>query len=271
MNWLDELFQPVPANSLVNKTSAMVNGIEVPLAFHSRPGCDRLIILFNGAIDRKRAPDGRVFQRSSWVNELDANSLFIADPALVKRESGTIAWSQVDAENWGGNLFPQLVQAVADRLEIEPTKRLYFGSSAGGYQALVCAAADKGSSALVNNPQTDWTRYVSKSAVNATLKASFGDDHSLARLLRDAPERCRVVEWFLACKNIPSFTYLLNTASRSDVVDMAAPFERALVTLMPKIPGTEWSMHRYHNKPTGHSPLPRPATVGWINRQLAQL
>jgi hypothetical protein len=248
-----------------------VNGVPVPVALSRKDGATSLVVFYNGAVDRRRAPDARVFQRSSWSADIPAHCLYICDPALYRnRDAGAIGWSQVDETNWGGNLYHPIISAVGEVLEISPSSRLHYGSSAGGYQALVAATADKGSRALVNNPQTDWMKYTVTSAVRASLQRAFpgaaNEEPSKEQLIRT-----QIWQWFEHNQHVPEFTYLLNISSVNDLRDMMPPLRANVTRLQRTLPGLSWTAHHYSDPKSKHNPMPREDTIRWIKRSLKQM
>lgn len=270
MTWLDDLLDDESATAGVSKQSAEVDGVRVPVAFRAAPRSDRLCVFYNGAVDRQLAPDGVVFQRSSWAGEVRAHCLFISDPAILRSSRATIGWGQVSATSWLPDLLPSITSAVGARLGIEPRRRLHFGSSAGGFQALVCSAADRGSRALVNNPQTDWLRYDPRGPGDAILRDVF-DGARREQLLETAPWRARAWEWFDRCGHVPDFTYLVNGASEEDTRIQLPPLLRALDAMHARYPRAQWTVRRYFDAAAGHSPLAKAPALAAINAALAEL
>ncbi|MFD2759369.1 hypothetical protein [Gulosibacter faecalis] len=267
---LDALLEPPLAEERVTSIDVDVNGVAIPVALAPREGATKIAVFYNGAIARKLAPTGRVFQRSTWAEDVNAHCLYICDPALYNSAGGSIAWGQVDETNWAGNLYVQVVEAAGELLGVPASNRLHYGSSAGGFQAMVTAAADKGSIALVNNPQTDWTKYNIGHAVRRTLDHSFSS-RSTEEVVESFDFRARVWAWFEKLRHVPRFTYLLNAASANDLNIMHRELNDNLVKMQHEFTSAQWTTHIYYNEAQGHNPAPRPTTLQWINAQLATL
>ncbi len=230
-----------------------------------------MVVFYNGAVDRSLAPDARVFQRSTWAGDINAHCLYVCDPSLYRDpDGGPIGWGQVDESRWAGNLYTPIIQAAGELLGIPPERRVHYGSSAGGYQALVTATVDKGSRALVNNPQTDWLQYSMKSAVSTTLnRIAPGVTPEVAA--KTLSTRTRIWSWFRENDYVPRFTYLVNTASPSDLKVMMPPLRANLVQLQRRLKTATWDVHYYTNSKQKHNPLSREVTVAWLNKMLRDL
>ena len=50
-----------------------------------------MIVLFNGAVDRKKS-DLPVFQRRTWIDDIDANVLILDDPTLQMDDEMSVGW-----------------------------------------------------------------------------------------------------------------------------------------------------------------------------------
>lgn len=254
----------------IRRAVVPIDGVDLPVALRTSPGNDRLLILYNGAVDRARASDGVVFQRSSWAEEIQASCLWIADPSLLPRPGAILGWGQISEEAHLPDLIPHLVASIGEALNISPARRLHFGSSAGGFQALVCAAADAGSTALVNNPQTDWLRYEPRGPVDRVLSDVFAG-RTREQLVADMPWRARAWDWFDRAGHVPRTTYVVNTASSDDMLSQLAPFQRALEQMHPSNPGVMWEVQHYFDPVAGHSPLARRPALININEMLSRL
>lgn len=267
-NPYEDLLLPPAEGERVRSADIEVDGIAVPVGLALKEGATRLVVFYNGAVSRTIAPTARVFQRSSWAQEVDAHCLYVCDPSLYADTRGSIGWSQVDETRWGGTLYPKIVAEVSELIDVQAGRRLHYGSSAGGYQALVTAAADKGSQALVNNPQTDWFQYNIQHVVESARARSF-PELSREEILESYDYRVKVWRWFEKCQNIPEFTYLVNTASETDTAVMADGLLSNLTQMHSSHPKSKWTLHQYFNEKQNHNPLGKPQTLAWINSTLS--
>ncbi|WP_145989981.1 hypothetical protein [Corynebacterium riegelii] len=228
--------------------------------------------MLNGAVERTEERDPReVFQRRSWVDLLDANVLIMSDATIHPENGLRIGWAQ-------GNGTSALEQAMAEcvdyfrrSLQIENENILFFGSSAGGYQAIALHSRFNGSRFFVNNAQFDWTRYY-QSYVDKVLAHSF-DSISVESARRDFPLRCNVLERFLHSGSNIEGTYWLNVASRIDYKAQLPVLNAFMVrraASQPNIP-MDISVDFYVDRRAGHMPRGKELTVARINRALSEM
>lgn len=128
-------------------------GLEFPVAFTPAAGkTDNLLIKFHGAVDRsnpKRVPP--IFVPADPVLGLDWHQLSISDPLLSLYKDLRISWFVGDHEHDMQTLLPGFLKQITEQLNC--SKRVYFGTSGGGFAALLNSARDPGSIALTLNPQ----------------------------------------------------------------------------------------------------------------------
>lgn len=228
-----------------------------------------LLIAFNGAVRRKKAKNpAEIFQRSTWVHNIDSDVLFLADPTLRSDNQISIGWGQGGAGTYAIPAMAQTAFFVAEHLGVASSERVYFGSSAGGFQALQVAARDIGSRALVNNAQIDWTLYARRN-VQAICQTSY-HGRSAAEITKAYPDRTSAARAFGEFENVPRTKYLLNAASQND----AAKQLPALVAELGA--GTAPAQQRvdvsmYADPARGHNPLPKSRTITEINQMLSEV
>ncbi|OFT65264.1 hypothetical protein [Corynebacterium sp. HMSC05D03] len=231
---------------------------------------DTLLVTYNGAIQRTKAPDGIVFQRSSWLDEFESPVIQIADPTMVKHKRLQIGWAQYSKNDWSIAAMVKVIDAVRARFGLAgPARTLHYGSSAGGFQAICCATFDRGSKALVNNPQLDWS-YYNERFVNALLRDVF-EGGNIEDVRLSQPWRVSVVELFEVEGYIPETEVMLNIASAGDVQEQLKPTLEKMTKLVALGRVPLFTFGLYHDENMGHNPLARPHTVKKINSKLCSM
>lgn len=247
--------------------------VEVPCRLLTRAGADRLLVFFNGSVDRARSSSGIVFQRSSWENDFDTHCLWIADPTIARSPEIGIGWGQLNSTDFLPFTVKQLVDAADSALNDDsPLRRLYFGSSAGGFQALACASLDPGSKAVVNNPQTHWPLYPDKRAVALVMSGVLGCS-TTEQMCNKFAWRCDLRRLFECAGNAPKVEYYVNFGSRFDVDDHFRPL-REWYQAQDSLIAERFVSRSYRDGTTGrlaHNPMNREKTVTAINRVLRSL
>ena len=248
-----------------------VGSCHVPVLLRpAKNSVDALLVTYNGAIQRSKAPDGIVFQRSSWLDEFEATVIQIADPTMLKNRRLQIGWAQFSDEEWAISAYYEVIQALRERFDLVGSdKTLHYGSSAGGFQAVCCAAMDRGSTALVNNPQLDWSLY-NERFVNTLLREVFhGSKIDLVR--SEQPWRVNVIDLFEYLGYVPKTEVLLNIASPGDVEQQLKPILSRLETFRSLGNNPTFSFNFYFDANMGHNPLGKPYTIQIINNELKNL
>lgn len=146
-------------------------GGEFQCLLNIRPGSDKLFVMLCGATSRRFPhPD---FQRVSWAPAMPGSTLYVADPALGASRKLALAWYVGTVENDWGTGLAELAGVVADRLGLSSRSVITYGSSGGGFAAIVAAARLGNATAVAINPQTHVLRYHPRN-VRAMLLANFG-------------------------------------------------------------------------------------------------
>jgi len=118
---------------------------------------DALVISFHGATDRQKVALPR-FQRAFDAGPRAAY-LSISDPTLLDSDKLRLGWYS------GSENFPLraiLLELLLNTIAVlRPRRTLFFGSSGGGYAALLYAKSVEGAVSLTINPQTDILSYYS--------------------------------------------------------------------------------------------------------------
>lgn len=241
--------------------------------YHREKYQGRLFVGFNGAVERKKGKDPRmVFQRRTWADSIEASSLFISDPTLHKDNNIQIGWGQGSAFSDPLTTMAQCVDYVRERLGgIGNESILFFGSSAGGFQAIQAHSRFPGSRFVVNNAQLDWSKYYQR-YVAEILKYSHHDS-SLETLLELDPSSVNVLERFTRL-NLPfRGEYWINATSK---IDFAAQLP-VVNTFVKKLannktnPPFDFSIHYYIDQKKGHMPLAKDKTLSIVNEALSGL
>ena len=237
--------------------------VTVPALLWSRvEPTGRLVIAFNGAVRRTpgKVPQ-EIFQRRTWVDDFDADVLFISDPTLRTDNQISIGWGQGAPGRFALPAMAQTARFVAECLEVPSAARLYFGTSAGGFQALQTAARDEGSRALVNNPQIDWTKYIP--VYVTTIARQIYEGATPEETAENFPDRTSTAHAFAEFGHIPRTRCLLNAASENDALAQLP----ALVDALPAQSGERscFDVSLYSDVRGGHNPLSKAATAAAVN------
>ena len=265
---------PKPTDGKSIHFSFLFGGCKISaLYYHRSEYRDRLFVGFNGAINREAEKDPRdVFQRRTWAESIEASCLFISDPTLHQHNEIQIGWAQGSAFSRPLTAMAQCVDFIREHLEFESNRHiLFFGSSAGGFQAVQMHSRFPGSRFLVNNAQFDWSKYYQK-YVNTIMKNSH-PGKSLDELREQDPSSIDALSRFIELDIPFSGDYWVNTASK---IDYAAqlPIVNEFIANRAKLQNPailDFAIHYYFDKRSGHMPMPKEKTLTIINNALSQI
>lgn len=234
----------------------------LPFLVVPRTGADKVVVLNNGAVDHNIAQGRPVFQRSSWWHEIDHHQIFFCDPGTLGADQLSLSWGQLSKEHWVVYDAARAVKALSAQLGVqEPYRRVYYGSSAGGFMALALMAGDAGAAAVINNAQFDWTRWMA-TGLNPLREARF-DNMLPSRLRKVHPVRTNVLNMLAKRRKPVRIIYYVNLASKHDR-EVDHPMFAAFVRSHPRLTrGVE--IHSYEDPVAGHNPMSKEQTLEILN------
>ena len=148
------------------------NEKDLPIYFrlHKKEGSEKLVILFNGAVNREKTGI-MTFQRWSWAKDFDANVVNIADGTLDTGQI-QIGWGVGNEDFWFIDKIDSLIKNLMEELNVAEHNLTLYGSSSGGFQALTCGLKFPKCNVIMENAQTDVRKYY-PSAVEKLASAAF--------------------------------------------------------------------------------------------------
>lgn len=237
----------------------------------------RLTVLFNGAVDVKRAGNNPVFQRSSWANDIKGDLLFVADPTLTVAAPLRLGWGQGTAGHWGSISQAGVIEAALNfwrnRRALAPGEGevQLFGSSAGGFQALVLGAIVESNRVIVNNPQIDWLKYEVRGAVRDAIEVAYGKIANAPGFRDRWQTRVSATSLFKHNHFCPNIHYYLNLDSKFDMSLQYPVFQRFLDDRNNQRYIQNVSIHYYRAAQAGHNPLDKQTTLNIINSDIIDI
>ncbi|MBQ8790725.1 MAG: hypothetical protein IJZ51_05395 [Ruminiclostridium sp.] len=117
--------------------------------YYRKDTSDKLYVVFNGA--RKTGAELPVLKRWTYYSYIDGTLLNIADPMFRVHDKVKLGWYYGDDEDCYASRIAELAKIVAAKLGKKEI--IFFGSSGGGFAALLAACNCVGSTAVVINPQ----------------------------------------------------------------------------------------------------------------------
>ncbi len=119
----------------------------------------KLIVMLNGAINRSISQPP-VFQRKTWLEYMPYNVLIIPDRTVEINNSLELGWYLGKSNCDYIHSIAKLVTNTANELNIENESISFYGSSGGGYAAIILSTLLIGSNSISINPQTILKSYI---------------------------------------------------------------------------------------------------------------
>jgi len=148
------------------------DGHKFDCLFVRKRSTQKLFVMLSGARNWKiRGPE---FTRYTWHPTLPGSMLCITDPTIAwAGRKLALAWYVGTAtNNWTASMA-ELVRTTCDKLALKTSDVIIYGSSGGGFGAMMLASALGDATAVVVNPQSHVLRYHVR-AVNNFLRIAFG-------------------------------------------------------------------------------------------------
>lgn len=217
-----------------------------------------LFVFFQGAVDKSKTQPN--FQRISWSEKIPANIVIFSDPT-VDNNSLTIGWSQHSPKVNYFYRTAELIKKYALSIDVEEDNIFLYGSSAGGFTALMVAAYFTSATVIVNNPQTDWTLFY-KNKVTEVLNSIY-DNMELSEYKTKFPNRFNISVVYKNIGRVPRLFYMQNIDDDFHYRNHFLPFFDFITK--SKIHITSFNPILYTAPTEGHSPRGMEDTLKILN------
>lgn len=251
-------------DSIISKVIVNKANIKYEFLVRKTNKSDKLVIFGSGAYDfnKIKLP---VFQRFSWVNDFEENLIFYNDPTLYIGEV-SLAWGYGSEDEHYLEGIGDILQKLLLKININNNNTVIYGSSGGGFMALILATILKGSTAVVNNPQTNIETYY-KTITEKVFKIIY-PNITLKEALDRNKDRINVIEYFKKEKYVPPIIYLQNLACDFDVRNQMLPFLEGIRNCEETMITREIDLKLYKNSTQNHSPVSKEKTIRIIRETL---
>jgi hypothetical protein len=188
-------------------------GVKLEFFTHLKKDAPYLYAWGQGAVDREKL-DPPIFQRWSWAAECPYSVLIHSDATLYLGKIN-IGWCLGTTAQYYLPYYQEALLAFLRVTALPPQRLLLYGSSAGGFTALMLGGLIPEATVIVNNPQTDVTRY-SDRHVGPLLQTCFGG-------MEFAEARALFPTRFCAWELYRSLAHLLQLPPKNRGLDHASP------------------------------------------------
>lgn len=125
-----------------------------------KPGASNTIVFGSGAGGFQEQPIGPpIFHRHSWMEEFEDTVIYYNDPTLYLGKL-SLGWGQGELDRFYLQDIANILEILFTKLNIDSKNVLFYGSSGGGFMSLILAGFVKGSTVLINNPQTNLLKWI---------------------------------------------------------------------------------------------------------------
>lgn len=176
---------------------------------HLVEGSEYLICAMPSAQSAKSEVQNPIFHRWSWYKHFkNVSFISMSDPALYKAKiTGT--WFMSDGNSDIIEEISKFICELVSIINIDLSKVIFYGSSMGGFGALMLATNLKETLAIAEVPQLDMRFYPFKSALN-NIQQHLLEDKDFGNFSENFIERVDVFSKVLKMDTIPSFRIITN-------------------------------------------------------------
>ena len=232
-----------------------------------RRSATRLICLLPSAQPTSSPQQNPVFHRWSWSAHFpDCHFMSLSDPALYSSPDVRAGWFMGPREDII-KVLASHIDAMAAMLSIKRDNIVLYGSSMGGFGALMISAELPGTLAIAEVPQIDMRKYPIRGAIR-TLERHVVHS-SMEDFYEDHPERVNVLDRFRSAEILPRFKIVTNRADTGFQEQLEFMGALGGVTRIAK---TTYD-HEIHivAEEIGHKPLPTLRGVEIVRASLGRV
>lgn len=242
------------------------DGLNIDSFAYFRPDAKKLICLLPSAQPSAAPQQNPVFHRWSWFAHFpDCHILALSDPALYSSSQIRAAWFMSDSED-AIEAMAGYIGTIRDNLGLKNEDLVFYGSSMGGFGALMLSAELAGSFAVAEVPQLDMRKYPIRGAIRALERHVINQD--LEQFYKQHPERVSVLDRFQERRILPKFKIVTNRADTGFQEQLE--FLKDLSSLKTEVESVYDTEIHIVSDEIGHKPLPTSRGVEIVRQALAQ-
>ncbi len=195
------------------------NGVKYDFLVRLKDTSSNLLVFGSGAmVTRENLP---YFQRHSWIYDMEDSMIFYHDPTLNLGDL-LAGWGQGTWDRYALKDIAAILTKLIEKARVSPKNVLVYGSSCGGFMALMLGGFIRESTVLVNCPQTCLTRWL-EFPIQSVFNLSY-PSLSMQDVMKAFPERINVMKFYNQIKYVPKIYYWQNAACEYDMTNHLLPF-----------------------------------------------
>lgn len=230
-----------------------------------KEGAKKMVVLLPSA-QPANSVNVPVFHRWSWAYQFEQEHVIsLSDPALYEAEINA-AWFLSKKYSSYISKLGKFVSHLANSLNIDESNIVLYGSSMGGFGALMVASRLQGAIAIAEVPQLDLTKYPIKNAID-NIHTSIFDGEKVVNTA-EYNKYVNVLSAFKDRSYVPPI-HLLTNLMDDEYIEH--------VNFLAQLKGKELQFERRGNvditvlsENLGHKPMPTPSAVKIIKSVLSR-
>jgi hypothetical protein len=163
---------PLIVDRQVHYRMHLAGGAVLDMFAYIRSKSDRIVISGQDALNRNK-PALPYFARWSWHEHLPCSFVTFNDPTLYRSDTMLGGWCQYDAGHFGVELIADAILKLLSLAGVEERNAVLYGTSAGGFWALMSGALFPDASVVVDIPQTDLLNYPQRHHVRHLFDVAY--------------------------------------------------------------------------------------------------
>lgn len=216
-----------------------------------------------------------VYRRWSWTRRIPYSSIVLNDPTLYLDKTLQAGWFIGTKDINYTEVMTEIIKYFSKLANINFNNIIFIGASAGGFTSLAMSSYIKGSSCIVDVPQTNLLTYKNQGAIDKIAQVSFGVS-SIDKLDKAEKERFVISSIFKRNMYIPNIYYLqnINDFSAGHIDTQCGEFVsevRSLLSKHSKLRSSKVIINRYdrmHLIRGGHFPLSEASTLRHLDKAI---
>ncbi len=173
------------------------------------------------------------FARWKWGAELGVSSIVIDDPTVYAGDLQG-GWFQGNEQHFALDEAVKLILGVCASNDIPTQNVILYGSSLGGFAALMAAASIQGSIAIAEIPQTDLPNYMFTSVITSLCDIVYGSKN-IAEISAKYADRFFVIERYKKLQTIPRMKLIHELSDEPNGSVQIYPFLAKLAVLAKEL------------------------------------
>ena len=202
--------------------------------------------------------------RWRWGQDFNASYISLSDCPLAEPLC-VGSWFQGNPTSFAADTLASWIEAIAHSWGVPTDRVIIYGSSMGGFGALMIGARLPASHVVAEVPQTDLLTYGNQAAIGLASSQAYGEP--IERIALQMPDRVNVVSRFRRLGAVPNITLIHDHDDRSGVTQIY-PFLRGLFDAIQTGGMSTPEIKVLFTRGRGHVALPFEEAKPIINRIL---